>query len=86
MASLTIASFGASKPYNKVAFTVKIKRDSGEPITGIEEPVRYGKLPEIHHTFKSDPKSPPKIISLFFTAVVLAALPVLLGIVSMTTS
>ncbi|MCJ1436114.1 hypothetical protein MMC27_005492 [Xylographa pallens] len=79
-ASLIVASFGSSTPYNKAAFTIKIKRDSGEPLIGTEEPMRYGKLPEIHHIFKSDPKSPPRIISLFFTAIVLAALPVLLGI------
>ncbi|MCJ1404653.1 hypothetical protein MMC11_007879 [Xylographa trunciseda] len=79
-ASLTIASFGSSTPYNKVAFTIKIKRDSGEPISSTEEPIRYGKLPEIHHIFKSDPKSPPKFISVFFTAIVLVALPALLGI------
>ncbi|MCJ1378117.1 hypothetical protein MMC17_001213 [Xylographa soralifera] len=79
-ASLTVASFGSSTPYNRATFTLKIKRDSGEPITGTEEPIRYGKLPEIHHIFKSDPQSPPKIISLFFTAIVLAALPMLLGI------
>ena len=44
--------------------------------------MRYGKLPEIHHTFKTDPKSPPKIITLVFTAAVLVALPVLLTTVS----
>ena len=43
-------------------------------------PVRYGALPEIHHVFHADPKSPPTIISLFFTLAVLASVPVLLGV------
>ncbi|MCJ1471758.1 hypothetical protein MMC13_000398 [Lambiella insularis] len=81
-ASLVIASFGSSVPYNKPAFDIKITHDSGQPIASIEEPLRYGKLPEIHHTFKADPKSPPKVISVFFTAVVLAALPVVFLAVS----
>lgn len=41
---------------------------------------RYGSKPEIHHIFRDDPKSPPKVVSLFFTLAVLAALPVLLGV------
>ncbi|MCJ1302872.1 hypothetical protein MMC08_005677, partial [Hypocenomyce scalaris] len=77
-ASLIIASFGSSKPYNSPAFDLSIKLDAAAPATSQENPLRYGKLPEIHHIFKSDPKSPPKIISLFFTAAVLAALPILL--------
>ena len=44
--------------------------------------MRYGKLPEIHHKFKADPTSPPKIITLIFTAAVLVALPVLITTVS----
>ena len=36
---------------------------------------------EIHHIFRADPKSGPKIISLFFVLAVLATLPVLLGAV-----
>ena len=77
-ASLIIASFGLSKPYNSPAFDVTIQRDPSAPVTAPEKPLRYGKLPEIHHIFKSDPKSPPKIISLLFTAIVIAALPTLL--------
>ncbi|MCJ1413588.1 hypothetical protein MMC19_007709 [Ptychographa xylographoides] len=76
-ASLVIASFGYSKPYNSPVFDLNIKRDAGAPIPEVEKPLRYGKLPEIHHVFKSDPTSPPKIVSLVFTAIVLAALPVL---------
>ncbi|KAF6227057.1 hypothetical protein HO133_008498 [Letharia lupina] len=78
-ASLIIASFGSSKPYNGKAFDLTIELDSGSPLPASEKPLRYGKLPEIHHIFKSDPKSPPKIITLVFAAAVIAALPILLG-------
>ena len=77
-ASLVIASFGSSKPYESKAFDFKIEIDPNFPITAPEKPLRYGKLPEIHHTFRTDPTSPPKIITLVFSAAVLAALPVLL--------
>ena len=80
--SLIIASFGSSKPYNGKAFDLTIKLDAGSPLPASEKPLRYGKLPEIHHIFKSDPKSPPKIITLIFATAVIAALPVLLGVVS----
>lgn len=88
-ASLVLASFGSTKPYNSKAFDLTIELDSS-PLPASEKPLRYGKLPEIHHMFKSDPKSPPKIITLVFAAAVIAALPVLLGavssIIAMTTS
>ena len=48
-----------------------------------EKQLRYGKLPEIQHKFKVDPTSPPKIITLTFTAAVLVALPVLIATVSL---
>ncbi|KAL8964629.1 MAG: hypothetical protein Q9197_006861 [Variospora fuerteventurae] len=76
-ASLVIASFGASTPYRGPAFDLKIELDPSAPPPSVEKPLRYGKLPEIHHIFKADPKSPPKIISLVFTAAVSAALPAL---------
>ncbi|KAL9007522.1 MAG: hypothetical protein Q9173_007231 [Seirophora scorigena] len=74
-ASLIIASFGSSTPYRSPAFDLKIELDPSAPPPLVEKPLRYGKLPEIHHTFKADPKSPPKIITVIFTAAVLAALP-----------
>ncbi|KAL6716399.1 hypothetical protein ACLMJK_005966 [Lecanora helva] len=76
-ASLVIASFGSSKPYSSKAFDLSVDRDPGLPAQ--EKPLRYGKLPEIHHIFKSDPTSPPKIITLIFTAAVVFALPVLVA-------
>ena len=77
-ASLIIASFGLSKPYEGEAFDFKIEVDPNFPIAAPEKPLRYGKLPEIHHIFKADPTSPPKIITLVFSAAVVAALPILL--------
>lgn len=43
-----------------------------------EKPLRYGKREEIHHIFKDDPQSPPKVISLVFTLAVVAMVPALL--------
>lgn len=77
-ASLIIASFGSSKAYKSKAFDLSIKLDTTSPQPSQEKPLRYGRLPEIHHIFKSDPTSPPKIITLVFVAAVLVALPALL--------
>ncbi|KAL9614261.1 MAG: hypothetical protein Q9167_001217 [Letrouitia subvulpina] len=76
-ASIVIASFGTSTPYLHHAFDLKIETDPSAPFRSPQEPLRYGKLPEIHHVFKADPKNPPKIITLVFTAAVIAALPAL---------
>ncbi len=84
-ASLVIASFRTSKPYNSHAFDLSIERDPNSPLPKHEKPLRYGKLPEIHHIFKSDPANAPKIITLIFTAAVVAALPLLLVAVSRCT-
>ncbi|EXJ65374.1 hypothetical protein A1O7_01715 [Cladophialophora yegresii CBS 114405] len=77
--SIIVASFGASTPgYNQPAFTLHPSAsDPSTPFPAIETPLRYGKLPEIHHIFRSDPKSPPLIISLVFLGGVLATLPLL---------
>ncbi|KAL8703220.1 MAG: hypothetical protein Q9201_003606 [Fulgogasparrea decipioides] len=79
-ASLIIASFGSSKPYRNHAFDLKIELDPSSPPPSAEKPLRYGKLPEIHHIFRADPKSPPKIITLIFTGAVIAALPALFSV------
>ncbi|KAJ9657696.1 hypothetical protein H2201_008102 [Coniosporium apollinis] len=79
-ASLVIASFGSSTPYKRHVFDLTIKLDPNVPIWVPDEPVRYGKREEIHHIFRSDPTSPPKIITLVFTAAVVAALPALFGV------
>ncbi|EON62497.1 hypothetical protein W97_01720 [Coniosporium apollinis CBS 100218] len=79
-ASLVIASFGPSTPYKREVFDLTIKLDPNVPIWVPDEPVRYGKREEIHHIFRSNPTSPPKIITLVFTAAVVAALPALFGV------
>ncbi|KIW07225.1 uncharacterized protein PV09_02083 [Verruconis gallopava] len=78
-ASIVIGSFGSSTPYKSKAFSLSIDLDPNAPLPEQEQQLRYGKKPEIHHIFKSDPKSPPRIITLIFTAGVVACLPVLLG-------
>ncbi|ORY54567.1 Oligosaccharyltransferase subunit Ribophorin II-domain-containing protein [Pseudomassariella vexata] len=75
-ASLIIASFGSSQGYNSPVFDVVIKLDpSATP--AYEKPLRYGKLEEIHHTFRADAKSPPMTISLVFVGLVVATVPTL---------
>lgn len=80
-ASLVIASFGDAKGYRNHVFDFEVRLDPDHPIPIPEKPLRYGKLDEIHHTFRPDPKSPPKIVTFFFTAAVLATLPILVGAV-----
>ncbi|KAI0384118.1 Oligosaccharyltransferase subunit Ribophorin II-domain-containing protein [Hypomontagnella monticulosa] len=76
-ASLVIASFGASAGFKKDVFDVQVTRDPNAKPIAYEKPLRYGKLEEIHHIFRADPKSPPKVISLVFVLAVLATLPAL---------
>ncbi|KAF2717149.1 hypothetical protein K431DRAFT_256125 [Polychaeton citri CBS 116435] len=78
-ASIVLASFGSSTPFKKQTFSLKVESDPSAPFPIPAAPERYAPKPEIHHIFRSDPKSPPQIISLFFTLAVLAALPLLLG-------
>ncbi|KAI9762762.1 MAG: hypothetical protein M4579_000114 [Chaenotheca gracillima] len=78
-ARLVLASFGSSAGFSGEVFDVAVQLDPNAPIASPEKAMRYGKLEEIHHIFGSGPKSPPKILSLVFTAAVLAMLPVLFG-------
>jgi oligosaccharyltransferase complex subunit delta (ribophorin II) len=82
-ATLLLASFGTSQPFSNHVFNLDVQTDPNAARPKYEKPLRYGKLPEIHHIFKSDPKSGPVIISLFFVIAVLATVPVLLGTVSL---
>ena len=81
-ASIVIASFGSSTGYNAPAFSLSVEQDPNTPPAHAEKPLRYGKLPEIHHKFRSDPKSPNIVIVLVFTGAVITTLPILLGAVS----
>ncbi|KAF2022199.1 hypothetical protein BU24DRAFT_417836 [Aaosphaeria arxii CBS 175.79] len=79
-ASIVIGSFGSSTPYQARVFDLNIARDPNVPLAVPAAPERYTAENEIHHIFRDDPKSPPKIITLVFTAAVLAAVPILLGV------
>jgi oligosaccharyltransferase complex subunit delta (ribophorin II) len=61
-------------------FDLAVTRDPNVPLSVPEAPVRYAAEPEIHHIFRDDPKSPPKLITIVFAAAVAAALPILLGV------
>jgi oligosaccharyltransferase complex subunit delta (ribophorin II) len=74
-ATLLLGSFGASAPAAVEAFRVEVELDTNVPAPKAEAPLRYGKLPEIHHIFRADPKNPPKIVSLVFALAVLATVP-----------
>ncbi|RAH74145.1 putative oligosaccharyltransferase subunit ribophorin II [Aspergillus aculeatinus CBS 121060] len=78
-ARVLIGSFGEADAYNGAAFKLTVARNPDEPVPTVESS-RYGKLPEIHHIFKTDARSPPLVITLVFLALVLAALPVLGGV------
>jgi hypothetical protein len=80
-ATLLLASFGPAQGFSNHVFNLEVTLDPSAPLLKYEKPLRYGKLEEIHHIFKADPKSGPKIISLFFVLAVLATVPVLLGAV-----
>ncbi|KAF7677913.1 hypothetical protein GT037_004772 [Alternaria burnsii] len=79
VASIVIGSFGSSAPYKSRAFDLAVTRDPSVPLSVPAPPVRYAAEAEIHHIFRDDPKSPPKIITIVFAAAVAAALPILLG-------
>ncbi|KAI1114932.1 Oligosaccharyltransferase subunit Ribophorin II-domain-containing protein [Nemania sp. NC0429] len=76
-ASVVLASFGSSQALNKPIFSVTPKPDPAASPVVYEKPLRYGKREPIHHTFRADPKNPPKIISAFFALAVLATVPAL---------
>jgi oligosaccharyltransferase complex subunit delta (ribophorin II) len=61
-------------------FDLTVSRDPNVPLSVPEAPVRYAAESEIHHIFRDDPKSPPKLITIVFAAAVAAALPILLGV------
>lgn len=76
-ASIVIASFGSAQGYAAPVFDLTLQVDASAAPPVYEASERYGKLPEIHHIFRADPQSPPKLVSLFFVLVVAATLPAL---------
>ncbi|KAK6403151.1 hypothetical protein LTR95_018989 [Oleoguttula sp. CCFEE 5521] len=79
-ASLILASFGASTPYDSHVFDLAVAQDTSVPAPVLSAPERYVSKPEINHIFNAEPKSPPKVISLFFLLAVLSTLPALFGL------
>lgn len=77
-ASIVLGGFGASAGLDKPFFTVSLTRDANAKPVAYEAPLRYGKQPEIQHTYKAEPTSPPKLISAAFAVAVAAAVPALL--------
>ncbi|KAL2061290.1 hypothetical protein VTL71DRAFT_7563 [Oculimacula yallundae] len=78
-ATLLLASFGTTQGFSNHVFNLDVKLDANVPLPKYDAPLRYGQKEEINHIFKADPKSGPKIISLFFVLAVLATVPVLFG-------
>lgn len=77
-ASVVIGSFGSAQGIVAPVFDVELAQDAAAPPAESDAPVRYAKKPEIHHIFRADPRSPPKIVSLVFATAVVATVPVLL--------
>ncbi|KAK6347315.1 hypothetical protein TWF696_007386 [Orbilia brochopaga] len=75
--TIAIASFGQSSPLSVEIATIAPVLDAAAKKALPAPPLKYGKLPEIHHIFRGEPRSPPKIISLVFLGGVLACLPAL---------
>lgn len=80
-ASIILGSFGSATPLDAPAFEVQIRNDPNVPAPVYEKPLRYGKMPEIHHIFRDDPKNPPVVISLIFLLAILVSVPALFIIV-----
>jgi hypothetical protein len=84
-ATIVLASFGdSSESFSNHVFNLKI--ENSNPAPSPATPQRYGKLQEIHHIFRADPKNPPVVISVVFTFFVFDALLFLLGGVSFSVS
>jgi len=78
-ATLVLGSFGTTSPLSTTLFKLTIDRDPSVPIATPSAPVRYTRQSPITHIFRSDPRSPPVVISSAFTLLVVGALPVLLA-------
>ena len=72
--TIVIGSFGDDLPFQQHIATLKFDFDPKTPRPTVATPLRYGPLPEITHTFRADVKSPPVVISLFFTGAVVTGL------------
>lgn len=74
---MVLASFGASSAgFQKTVFDIEVVRaaEDVKPLV-YEKPLRYGKLEEIHHVFRTGDKTPPKIVSVVFALAVVVTVP-----------
>ncbi|ROT34974.1 hypothetical protein SODALDRAFT_321063 [Sodiomyces alkalinus F11] len=78
-ASVVIGSFGSAAPVDAHVFDIDVDRDPNDlTAKTYKPPLRYGKLPIQGYKFNDPPKSPQKVMSLFFTLAVLATAPALI--------
>lgn len=76
--SLLVGSLGSTKASITPLFDLVLRLDPNAPSSNYENPLRFGQQSEIHHIFRDDPKSPPKIVSIVFALAILATIPGLL--------
>ncbi|KAH9892999.1 Oligosaccharyltransferase subunit Ribophorin II-domain-containing protein [Xylariomycetidae sp. FL2044] len=76
-ASLLLASFGSSEGLDKPIFELAVANDPNATPLVSEKPLRYGKREEIRHSFRSDPSSPPLLITVIFVLGVVVTVPAL---------
>lgn len=79
-ARVVLGGFGDSAALDSSVFKLSIDRNPEEAVPTVETE-RYGKKAEIHHIFKDAASSPPLVITLAFVGLVVAAIPVLAGMV-----
>ncbi|KAK6512583.1 hypothetical protein TWF481_001467 [Arthrobotrys musiformis] len=77
--TLTVGSFGQSTPLSLEIAKVTPVLDAATKKSLPEPALKYQKMKEIHHIFRAEPKSPPKVISLVFLVAVAVCLPGLFG-------
>ncbi|CAK7229460.1 hypothetical protein SCUCBS95973_007229 [Sporothrix curviconia] len=81
-ASLVIGSFGSAQAFlsgDDGLFELEFQHDPNMPAPSAARAERFAKKEQINHIFRADPRSPPKIVSLFFVLAVAATVPVLFG-------
>lgn len=80
-ATIIIGSFGSAQGLTADAFDIELKHEPNTQPPTVPAPLRYGKLPQIHHIFKELDKYPSRVLPKFFVAAVLATLPALFYVV-----
>lgn len=65
-ASVVIGSFGSAQPVLADAFDLKLKQDGATAPPAVQAPLRYGKMPQIHHIFREPTAYPSKIFPYTF--------------------